>query len=336
MNAKTKKIVTGTAAIALVSALAISGTFAYLTKRTEKRANNFTFASTALDARLTEPKWDGVVDYEYDEDKNLTHPIYDYDDDGNPIYGYDENGDPIKDKNAIDDPWDIEKNRKKVNENGERIEYGDKTSKDMVPGQEAKKNPIITNIGGVSDEWVAAKITFVHANGADKGTPLSLTEMNNITAAIEIDYNADNNETGVEWDRATGVTGDKTNPIQVFYYTEILEKDSNPDDASKHGGVTKPLFTKVRVKDNATSAQMKALEDMGGFVIYIEGFAVQDTIMSEYNAETLAGYVTFESTDKNDVKKIVDEPGIISAFKSGLVSNPEPAPAPEQVTPPEE
>lgn len=331
MKEKTRKIVTGTAAITLVSALAIGGTFAYLTKITEKRANNFTFASTALDARLTEPKWDGVEDYEYDDEKKITYPIYGYiddDDDKNtpdvPVYGYDDDDNPITDKKEIDDPWDIENNRKKNTDDDEPIPYGDKDSKDMVPGQVALKNPKITNTGGVSDEWVAAKITFVYATGDNKGMPLALTDMKKITDAIEIDYNADGE--GATWDRATG---DSTSTIQVFYYTKTLAKDEDPDDASIRGESTKPIFTQVRVKDSASTAQMQALEQMGGFVIYIEGFAIQDAIMETYNAETLKKYVRFETTDKNDIKKNVDEPGIISAFKSGLLTqNTTEAPAP--------
>ena len=45
-----KKILMGTVAVGLVAALAIGGTWAYLTDETERRANNFTFASDSIDA----------------------------------------------------------------------------------------------------------------------------------------------------------------------------------------------------------------------------------------------------------------------------------------------
>lgn len=322
MKEKTRKIVAGTTALSLVSALAISGTLAYLTKRTEKRANNFTFASTALNANLTEPEWDGVVDYVYDESKDIEFPVYGYED-GKLIYGYDTDDKPIFDKTQITDPFNIEKNRKKKDDKGETIAYGDKTSKDMVPGQVALKNPIITNTGDVSDEWVAAKISFVYATGDKEGTLLDTEDMKTVTDAIEIDFNADSSD--AKWDRQTGLS---TSNVQVFYYKEILKKDPLPNDITEHGGKTVPLFTQVRVKDSATTDQMKDLENMNGFVIYIEGFAVQNSIMETYDATTMRGYVTFETTNKNEDKKNVKEPGIISAFKSGLVPKSDPAPAP--------
>lgn len=342
MKEKTRKIVAGTTALSLVSALAISGTLAYLTKQTEKRANNFTFASVALNARLTEPDWDGIVDYEYDKDKNIEYPIYGYTPDGDPVYAYDENDNPTTDKSQVKNPntpESIENNRKKKDDDNEPIEYGDKTSKDMVPGQVALKNPIITNTGDISDEWVAAKITFVYATGDKEGTPLNIEDMKKVTDAITIDYNADNNDSGVEWDRSS--TGTKTDPIQVFYYTKTLAIDATPNDATTHGESTVAIFNKVRVNDTATTEQMDALEKMGGFVIYIEGFAVQKDIMETYSAAKLEKYVSFESTGNNDKKKNVAEPGIISAFKSGIVSNsesnstpePDPAPASEEDTP---
>lgn len=326
MKEKTRKIIAGTTALSLVSALAISGTLSYLTKRTEKRANNFTFASTALNANLTEPKWDGVVAYEYDDDKNITHPIYGYTEDGKPVYAYDEHDNEITNRDDVTDPFDIEKNRKKKDKDGEPIEYGDKTSKDMVPGQVALKNPIITNTGDVSDEWVAAKITFVYAKGDYEGTPLNATDMKTVTDAIEIDFNADDTENGGDWDRRTGTPKDT---VQVFYYKKTLAIDATPNDATTHGESTVPIFTQVSVKDSATTDQMKALEQMGGFVIYIEGFAVQKDIMAEYDADVMETAVRFETTGKNEAKKNVTEPGIISAFKSGLVPNSEPTPTPE-------
>lgn len=56
---KSKKIITGIAAITLVAALGIGGTLAYLTD-SEKVTNTFSVAD--LDITLTEPEWDDTTD----------------------------------------------------------------------------------------------------------------------------------------------------------------------------------------------------------------------------------------------------------------------------------
>lgn len=321
MKTKTKKIVTGVIALSLVMVMAVGGTMAYLTKQTEKRANNFTFASEGLNANLTEPDWDGVIDYEYDDDGNIT-PIYEYIDNPDydkskdpnpetnpnkiPVYGY-EDGDESKritEKSEIKDPLDVENNRK----NKDGGNYGDEDAQLMVPGQVALKNPIITNTGSITDEWVAAKITFVYGEGSDNaGKTLSLTDMQNVLAAIEIDYNADK-ESEATWEREQ--SSNSSDMEQIFYYNRILEKDSDATDVGSYGKSTEPIFTQVKVKDSATNEDLKKLEDIGGFAIYIEGFAVQSDIMEEYDANKLSEYVEFAS-DNDTSNKSVDKPGII-------------------------
>lgn len=333
MKAKTKKIVTGAVALSLVMVMAVGGTMAYLTKQTEKRANNFTFASEGLNANLIEPDWDGVIDYEYDESSDIT-PIYDYianpdydeSKDPNPetnpnklpVYGY-KGGDklkPITDKTTLetlknddDETNDPDRPRMDSTDDTYNPTYGDEDAQNMIPGQVALKNPIITNTGSITDEWVATKITFVYAEGTDNaGEKLSLQDMKSVTNAIEISYDADAT-TGTTWDRATGTSSDIE---QIFYYKNILKKDSNATDVGEYGESTTPIFTQVKVKQDASNEDLKKLEDIGGFAIYIEGFAVQSDIMEDFNAETLSKYVKFAS-DNDTSNKSVAKPGIIKA-----------------------
>lgn len=59
---------------------------------------------------------------------------------------------------------------------------------------------------------------------------------------------------------------------------------------------------KVSVKNTATNQQVKALEDMGDFAIWIEGFAVQSDVSAEYEGfKTWAGTgVVFNNTPTNE------------------------------------
>lgn len=303
MKAKTKKIVIGATAMTLVAGTAIGGTMAYLTKQTEKRANNFTFATgTALDANLTEPKWDGVIDYEYEEDGTIT-PVYEYKDtDGDgkpdtPVYGY-EDGDstkPITDKEDLKDE-DKKPSRPKKNPNTDDGSYGDEESQLMIPGQSAPKNPLITNTGDMTDEWVAAKITFVYAEGTENaGKPLNEEDLKKVTDVMEIDYNT------TDWTRGQGGA---TSLSQEFYYNSIIAKD---------GGKTTSIFDSVTLSDKATNEQVEALEKMGGFAIWIEGYAVQSEAYDDKAAWTTSGDAEFNNTPTDEVAVDVVKPGIIAA-----------------------
>lgn len=303
MKPKTKRKLAGAAAAGLVAAIAAGGTLAYLTDETEKRANNFTFASDSVDAMLTEPLWDGVIDYKYDDEGNVI-PIYEWYDDDNdpdtpdvPVYGYTD-GDkqqPITDETTLEKDKDYRPRTDSQDPSYQPV-YGDEQAMNMIPGSVASKNPVITNTG-VTDEWVAAKITFVYAAGtADAGKPLSVTDMAKVTEAVEIDYKIG---TGDDWERINSTSEDIS---QIFYYKKILAKDAGTTDDGVHGGFTTPIFTTVKVKSGATNAQIKALEEMGGFAIWIEGFAVQSDVAEEY-----------ESTDTNVVtfKSWADDGGVV-------------------------
>ena len=330
MNAKTKKILTCAGALALTAAISITGTVAYLTKLTEQRANNFTFETEGLDAMLTEPEWDGVVGYEYTDDGKSIIPVFGYTSEGKSIYGYTKDDDtetPITESDSSElTGKTVEQLRPTKNEKGETIEYGDTEAQKMVPGTSAAKNPIITNTGTM-EEWVAAKITFVYGEGAFEdtngngkkdtgeadraGKPLSATDMAKVTKAIDIDYDADNAEkvAANKWVRPSGVTEvDSAEDVsQVFYYNTSLAAKEKTDS----------IFSTVTVKDDATTEDVKALEDIGGFAIWIEGYAVQK---SEFGSGTewvaaagTAKDAVFENTPSDKDPAPVAQPGIIGS-----------------------
>lgn len=298
MKSKAKKIAIGGACVALVAAVSIGGTFAYLTAQTERRANNFTFSSTALTAILTEPEWDGIIDYDYDGPD--VYPVYDYiDHDGDPatpevpVYGYTD-GDlqsPVIDKDDVDGTTD--RPRKDSNDpNYVPPIYGDEAAQNMIPGSVAAKNPIITNTCDLN-EYIAAKITFVYAEGSQNaGKPLSLTDLSAVMDVISIDYNT------TDWERTVG---GENSLSQEFSYTAIV----------KPGDSTAAIFNSVTVSKDATNEQIKALEDIGGFAIWIEGFAAQSDAIADY--ATFKSEIVFNNTPSDDKPANVAKPGIVGA-----------------------
>lgn len=333
MTKKTKKIIGGATAISIVAALAAGGTLAYLTHETEHRANNFTFSHNRLNAMLTEPKWDGVVDYEYNDDGSIT-PIYDYkevEDTDNPgetkkipVYGY-ENGDPEKpvtDKDEIK-PTTTRPNYDPDDETKTPINYGVVDSKNMVPGSIAEKNPFITNTSEELDEWLAAKITFVYTQDQlsdsgevvhKAGEPLDLLDMGKINEVIQINY-----KTG-ELDNWERISSTETDVSQTFYYKNLVKSQKNLEEGETN--TTDPIFESVSVNKNATNEQIDALNALGGFTIYIEGFVAQKEIAldvddNEYKYETFKSWanenIKFSHTPTSDEPANVTETGITPA-----------------------
>lgn len=287
MQKKTRNICVSALAVGLVLTVSIGGTLAYMTRETEKRVNNFTFADdTALNAMLTEPAWDGVIDYVYAADGSIENVIYDYIDDDNdpstpevPVYGYTggDRSQPVTDPAAAADRGT--KPTMDSNDSTYLPVYGAELSKNMIPGQLAPKDPKITNTGTLLDEWVAAKLTFVYGEGSDKaGQPVSATDIAIIMDAIEIDWNVGTDADS--WDRVGGAAADAS---QTFYYQSILEKAADNAGAGVYGDETTPIFNSIKVKESVTSAELKRLEDLGGFTIFIEGFAAQSSVGATYS-----------------------------------------------------
>lgn len=331
MKAKTRKILTGVTALTLTAAISAGGTFAFLTKFTEKRANNFTFASGDMDAKLIEPKWDGVIDY---EDGDI--PVYDYIDDDDdpdtpdvPVYGY-EDGDPEKpvtDKKDRNKPG-VTRPKKADGE----PPYGVEAGQNMIPGQIAPKNPYIVNTGNM-DEWVAAKVTFVYADGSDEfgktpGAKLTTTDFALVTAAMQIDwpetYSGDSTYTEPENDapytskgwyyinptEGLDKNGNNYKSEMIFYYDKII---------TANGDETAPIFNTVTLSKDAGTEQIEALEAIGGFAIYIEGYAVQYSAFSNgyewVKANDGANKAVFVSDGKSGKIADVSGTGITKAGK---------------------
>lgn len=343
MKAKTKKVLTGITALVLTAAISAGGTFAYLTRLTEKRANNFTFKNAKLNAMLTEPLWDDVVDYEYDKDG--IHPVYEDADD--PVYGYGEVEDtenpgqkkrvkikykPDELNSFDDDDWDevddpdlkkwFEENKgqdgKVTWEDYDQPEddtLGRIKAQNMIPNTTAPKNPFITNIGEIP-EWVAAKVTFVYADGSDAygktpGQKLSDTDFAYVQKIIEIDWPvntakaADETINGASkvWYYAGDTTTTESTPItaltkngsdysseMIFYYNTVLAQNDE----------TAPIFNAVHVAETALKEDIAALEMFGGFAIYIEGYAVQKDAFDEPSDWVHAYYTTDKATFGSD------------------------------------
>lgn len=340
MKAKNKKVLTGAVTLGIIAAVAVGGTLAYLTDMTEKRANNFTF-SEPISAILTEPDWDGVTDYLYPGDTGYPEgvsdkiiPIYGWtektaDKDPEPIFGYkkDEttgNDTPVTDYSAGKEGG-VGTPPTKENE-----EYGNTTNKDMVPGQAALKDPKITNTSEDIDEWVAAQVSFVYAGGKNEGKLLTSADMQYIVDSMYIDWNFA--KTDNKWDiiNQTEITADSSQ--YTFYYKEILDKCS---EGTRYGEETVPIFNSVKVKSDASNEEIKHLNDIGedGFVIYIEGFAVQSDVAETYDAfktwgkgdDTTPAGVTFKNSPASDKAATFNlaNGGIVAKEGSGINETPE-------------
>lgn len=301
MISRKKKILAGALSLGMIAALMIGGTLAYLTDSTEQRANNFTFATNGIDAMLTEPDWDGVTDYLYPDDPGYP--------DGKtgivPVYGKDEDGKPILEQPQTD-------------EDGNPIIYGKDDAKNMIPGQTAAKNPIITNTGTLTDEWVAAKVTFVYGEGsANAGKALSALDWELVNEYIQVDYNTTANDTGY-WTRV-GATGTVS---QTYYYSEILAKGSETNGKVTYGGVTQPIFNTVTLSSAAGNEEVQRLIDMGGIAIYIEGYAVQSDAFADYTAWKNSNSAVFNHTPTTDTAA---DTGVASP---GIFPKETPTPAP--------
>lgn len=299
MSSRNKKILAGALSLGMVAALAIGGTYAYLTDSTEQRANNFTFASNGIDAMLTEPKWDGVIDYLYPDDPDYPE---DSDDPIIPVYGYDEDGKPITEQPTED-------------EDGNPIVYGEDNAKNMIPGQTAAKNPFITNTGTLTDEWVAAKVTFVYGEGAaNAGKALNAADWELVKEYIQVDYNTVPAEDTGYWTLVGAADG----VSQTYYYSEILKKGTETTTAAgttvTYGETTQPIFNKVTLSKDATNEVVQRLINMGGIAIYIEGYAVQSDAYETYDAWKTAATAVFNHTPTADraADTGVNSPGIFS------------------------
>ena len=324
MEQKSKKILIGICAGALVAAVSVGGTLSYLHTSTEIRVNNFTFASNGLKAILTEPDWDGVIDYE---------------DDLTPIYGeyVDDDNDPSTPDVLVPVPERPKKKR-------DGTPYGEDSSQNMVPGASVSKNPMITNTCKY-DEWVAMKITFVYSEKSDKaGQPLEPGDLDLLLKVIDINYGkyvmsmkeyneiknlpdlSDEQKAALSDEQKAALvderlaadsrmwvrpadSGDAKNRTQVFYYRGILK---GSPDGTKFGDLmhTTPIFDTVTVDEKASNEAIQRLMDMKGFAIWIQGYAVQSEQYKTVD-EWLIDTVAFANDVSKDNPGNVKSPGIL-------------------------
>ncbi|MDL2324704.1 hypothetical protein LJC61_06090 [Ruminococcaceae bacterium OttesenSCG-928-A16] len=131
----------------------------------------------------------------------------------------------------------------------------DTSGKNLVPGSEVKKNPVITNTSDVEiSEWVALKITFQRG---DNGEALTDAELEALLEVVSIDWNT------TDWSEYDG--NGAVDISDIYYYNTQLAQYEE----------TSPLFRIVTISEAATNKQMDALIAMGGFNIYVEGAALQ-------------------------------------------------------------
>ncbi len=342
MKAKNKKVLTGAVTLGIIATVAVGGTLAYLTDITEKRANNFTF-SEPISAILTEPAWDGVTDYLYPGDKgypegvsNKIIPIYGWTEktdteDPKPIFGYKKDA-TTNTENPVTTYSTTEGSGVGVPPTLTDKEYGNTTNKDMIPGQVALKDPKITNKSADIDEWVAAQVSFVYAGGDKEGMLLSKNDMQTIVDSMYIDWNFKKTEVTPTWELIGSDEISSESSQYTFYYKEILNKCT---EGQRYGEATAPIFDSVKVNSDADNNDIKALNSIAdgkGFVIYIEGFAVQSDAAADYDAfkewgmgnDTTPAGVTFKNspTSKKGATLNLENGGIVAKEGSGITDTP--------------
>lgn len=145
----------------------------------------------------------------------------------------------------------------------------------MVPGKELRKDPVITNLGQLS-EYVAIRLTFERS---DQTRDLTQEEYDRLLKLITVDWNVGNGDS--QW---MLVEGGGT-PQQIYVYNQALSP----------GEVTDPLLNTVRIHTKMdtdqpmTEADLRWLQGvriengdpvpdqggLGGFNIRVEGAAIQ-------------------------------------------------------------
>lgn len=292
MKIRNKCLLTAAVAVSMAAVMVISAgiTQALLTDSSGK-TNHINISGDAVSAVLLEPAWDGIIDYV--SVNGSEYPVYEYRS-NQPVFGY-ENG-------AYDAPVYSPNHsaagvRATTTASGDPRSYGTDNAKNMIPGCEAQKNPYIVNRSEDMSVWAAARVTFVYAgvngnNASKKGMPLDMSDMLAVYDMIEIDYSCDSY--GSQWERIDETPDDAydvaaSDAMQTFYYTGILAPSAQ----------TTPLFTTVKIKESVSSAQISRLQKMGGFAIYVEGYAMQGNRITEYEGFRewgIGGGVSFQNT----------------------------------------
>ncbi len=140
----------------------------------------------------------------------------------------------------------------------------------VIPNTVIPKDPQVTNTSDSDlDELVALKLEFLYTSACPdkekRGTLLSKEDMSCVAAIYEIDYNADRQG---DWVRFT--KEDKKDPVQRFYYRDVLKRNY-----PETGDTTEALFTKLSVPASVNNEQYSHIQKIGGFDIRITGQVLQ-------------------------------------------------------------
>ena len=289
----------------LVTALLVGATLAFLIDVTEARTNNFTLATPDLSARLVEPNWDGITDYVYID--NVLHPVFGYTVAGLPVFCWGLNGQtpvttPLANPMA-GHPRRVSATNRDCYWTGQPL--GREAAQDMIPGRVANKNPIVYNTGEIWDIWVAARVTIVYSEdgpGRVAGAMMSDANLAIVNEIVDIAWNTNWVFHGTPpANAATGGFNARQTLLHNAYIpsaTALAADNSNlpaNGDRTELYGASAPVFTTVTLRQNITNAQMEALEAIGGFTIFVEGYAVQGDAAANF-----AGFQTWAATGITD------------------------------------
>lgn len=251
--------------IALVAVLGVGSTLAYLTYTTNQAANRFTVGDAKVTADLLEPEWDKAV---------------------------------------------TAAATTSVASDGTKIPDG---AYNMLPASEAAKNPFVVNtsVNGAKG-YAGMKLQFEKYNGTDY---VAMTN-GDVTALLKV-Y-ALSGATGTKtpglttaagWTACTGADYDAAAGAKYYYYATALEAETaaehNAEDATETLGIpagkrTTPLFSYVRFAENATQADVDALNailkaasaDKPGWRVTVSGAVIG----SEGITETAESFVDTAAT----------------------------------------
>jgi len=290
--------------IVLVAALMVGATLAFLTDVTESRVNNFTLASPDLSARLVEPNWDGIVDYYYAENGAL-HPVFGFTDAGARVFCWGEDGNtPVTTPVAAGAglPRRVGGSGNDADNNPANNQaFGREAASLLYPGVVALKNPTIYNTGTTFDIWVAVQVSIVYPEGhANAGTlvsgVLANSSLQQVLDVIAIDWNVG---TGAnQWTFLGGAPANAADggfaPQQTLLFNSTLDRAAAlPGTPTAQqifntygtgASASAPAFRSVSARSTATTPQMEALDELGGFAIFVEGFAVQSAAAADFDA----------------------------------------------------
>ena len=136
----------------------------------------------------------------------------------------------------------------------------------FVPCLSIPKDPVLINTSSEGCPAVGAmEVSFLYPGTCPqeelRGSFVSEDDMDLLARILDIDYLSE--KEGAAWVRFEGETaGDKR---QRFYYTRTLTASGGASDS------TAPLFTRVRIKEEADQEDFARLEETGGFTIALSG-----------------------------------------------------------------